>query len=405
MIALLLAPLYLLLNFYILRWLFFWAEACHGIFKSRGFRYPVAFLYGFLTFSPLSGFLITASPWRRIVRILSNYWLGTFFYILFLVLVFDFLRWITKLPVLLRYRYVSLLHSKRKTLFYSGCCVLVLVCVSSAYGILHARRLYVREYPVILNKDCDLPSLKIALIADLHLGYSTTKEQIQELTDAINLQNPDLICIAGDIFDNEYDAIENPEAVASILSRLTSRYGTYACYGNHDISEKILAGFTFSHKGEIPEDPRFRRFLKSAGIELLEDQVITIDNAFYLAGRKDPSLAKKEQGSRLSFSELSEGLDPSMPLLVMDHQPKELSEAAAAGVDLDLSGHTHGGQFFPGNLIMKFLWENPCGIQKKDSMYSVVTSGVGVWGPAMRIGTDSEVVILDVEFRDQGNGE
>lgn len=403
MIALLLAPVYLLLNYYILRWLFVWAEACHKNFKSRGFRIPATLIYGFLTFSPLSGFLITARPWHRFLRILSNYWLGTFFYILFLVLIFDFLRRITKLPVLLRYRYPAMLHASRRSMFFSGCCVLVLVCISSAYGILHAKRLYVREYPIVLEKSCGLPDLKIALVADLHLGYSTTKEQIRHLAETINRQKPDLICIAGDIFDNEYDAIKDPDAVASALSGLESRYGVYACYGNHDISEKILAGFTFSHNGSLQEDPRFKSFLQKAGIELLEDQVVTVDDAFYLAGRKDPSMAKKGQNSRRSISELTDGLDMSKPIIVMDHQPKELAEMASAGVDLDLSGHTHDGQFFPGNLIMDFLWENPCGILKKGSMYSVVTSGFGVWGPAMRIGTDSEVVILNVSFNGAPN--
>lgn len=400
MIALFLTPVYLLFNFYILRWLFTWAAVCHKSLASGYFRFLAAFIYLFLTVSPLSGFLITVKPWHRFLKVLGNYWIGTFFYILFTVLIFDFLRRITNLPFLFSFRYIAMLHSTKKSLFLAGFCVIFLICCSSMYGILHAKRLYLREYPIILERSCVEPDLKIALVADLHLGYSTTKIQIQYMADLINSQNPDLICIAGDIFDNEFDAIENPEAVASILAGLKSRYGVYACYGNHDISEKILAGFTFTPDGPLPEDSRFRSFLSAAGIRLLEDETILIDNRFYLSGRKDESKAQKEGDSRLSFPELTADLNPDLPLIVMDHQPTELSEAAAAGVDLDLSGHTHDGQIFPGNLIMKFLWENPCGILKKGSMYSVVTSGVGVWGPAMRIGTDSEVVILNVKFQE-----
>lgn len=400
MIALFLAPIYLFFNFYILRWLFTWAAVCHRNLASGYFRFLVAFIYLFLTVSPLSGFLITYKPWHRFLKVLGNYWLGTFFYILFTVLIFDFLRRITYLPFLFSFRYIAMLHSTRKSLLIAGFCVMFLICCSSLYGILHAKRIYLREYPITLETACEQPDLKIAMVADLHLGYSTTESQIQRMADLINSQTPDLVCIAGDIFDNDFDAIKNPQSVASILAGLKSRYGVYACYGNHDVSEKILAGFTFSQNKPLPEDPRFCEFLTDAGIRLLEDETVLIDDRFYLTGRKDKSKAQKEGDSHLSFSQLTEELNPDLPLIVMDHQPNELAEAAAAGVDLDLSGHTHDGQIFPGNLIMKFLWENPCGILKKEAMYSVVTSGVGVWGPAMRIGTDSEVVILNVKFRE-----
>ena len=88
----------------------------------------------------------------------------------------------------------------------------------------------------------------------------------------------------------------------------------------------------------------------------------------------------------------------SKPVLVMDNQPKQLQELADAGADIDLSGHTHDGQVFPGNLLLRLFWENPCGILKKGEMYSCVTSGIGVWGPAMRVGTDSEILMLHLTF-------
>ena len=186
--------------------------------------------------------------------------------------------------------------------------------------------------------------------------------------------------------------------MADILSGIKSRYGTYACWGNHDVSEKILAGFTFPQKETIVRDGRFTEFLHHAGITMLEDEAICINNAFYLAGRRDKDMAKKEQLPRKTFAEITEPLDPSLPIIVMDHQPGELSEASDAGVDLDLSGHTHDGQMFPANLVIHFLWENACGVLKKGSMTSIVTSGAGVWGPAMRVGTDNEVVIANVSF-------
>ena len=168
-----------------------------------------------------------------------------------------------------------------------------------------------------------------------------------------------------------------------------------SCYGNHDLDEKILAGFTFETKEERIADRRFGEFLDRAKIHLLEDDVVCIDDAFYLAGRKDPDRIRKTQETRDTPSELLTGLDQSLPVFVIDHQPSELTELAEAGADLDLGGHTHDGQLFPGNILTGLMWENACGMKKVGDMYSIVTSGVGLWGPPMRIGTKAEVVIID----------
>ena len=108
--------------------------------------------------------------------------------------------------------------------------------------------------------------------------------------------------------------------------------------------------------------------------------------------------AEKLEGGRETPEELLESLDKELPILVMDHQPRELSELSLAGADLQLSGHTHNGQLFPGNLLVALLYDNAYGLKKEGNMYSVVTSGVGVWGPGMRVGTDSEIVLINLEF-------
>ena len=91
-------------------------------------------------------------------------------------------------------------------------------------------------------------------------------------------------------------------------------------------------------------------------------------------------------------------MDLSKPVFVIDHQPKELQELADAGVDLDLCGHTHDGQTFPGNLTIRMMWENACGYLKKGDMHNIVTSGVGVFGPNMRVGTAAEICSVTVKF-------
>ena len=398
MLAVFLSPVYLLFQAYILLWLYAWADSCSPALHSLFFRIPVTVLYLFFAVSPLTGFLITKEPLHHFLRVISNYWLGTLEYILLFIITFDVIRRVTGHSFFMKYRYPAMLHTMPKNLVIFGGFAIGLILMVSIYGVLHARRVYVRQDPVVIEKSSSLPGLKIALIADLHLGYNSTKSHVRKIVDTINSQNVDLVCIAGDLFDNDYNAIKDPDKVADILSDIKSRYGTYACWGNHDVSEKILAGFTFPQKETIVRDGRFTEFLHHAGITMLEDETVCINNAFYLVGRRDKDMAKKEQLPRKTFAEITEPLDPSLPIIVMDHQPVELSEASDAGVDLDLSGHTHDGQMFPANLVVHFLWENACGVLKKGAMTSIVTSGAGVWGPAMRVGTNNEVVIANVSF-------
>ena len=113
----------------------------------------------------------------------------------------------------------------------------------------------------------EVENLHIVLAADLHLGYNVGCYQMKKMVDKINRQEPDLVVIAGDIFDNEYEALDNPDRLASILRGIKSKYGVYACYGNHDIQEETLAGFTFGDKNEKKvSDVRVDEFLEDADI-------------------------------------------------------------------------------------------------------------------------------------------
>ena len=216
--------------------------------------------------------------------------------------------------------------------------------------------------------------------------------------EKINAQDPDLVVIAGDIFDNNFDALEDPRRLAEILQGIQSTYGVYACYGNHDVDEPILAGFTFPSDKKKESDPRMDAFLETAGITLLQDEGILIQDSVYLFGRADKERPGRGIQERMTPEQITKSMDPTKPIIVIDHEPRELDELAAAGVDLDLAGHTHDGQMFPANILMKFLWENPCGYLKKDQMHSIVTSGVGLFGPNMRVGTRAEICKIHVSF-------
>ena len=395
MIAVFLSPLYILVTLYLLRWNLWWFSACGAFFRRKWFRILYSAFFLFISLSLVIAFFIREPSLKWFFKHLSNYWLGTLLYITLAVVLSDIIR-----IVLLHCSRVNKikLHS-RKTFVICGGLVIAVILSLSTYGIIHARDLKIRQYDISINKSCETGDLKVVLIADLHMGYSIGHRYIEHMVEKINALEPDLICIAGDIFDNDYDALDDPEAITAALKSLNSTYGTYACWGNHDIDEKILAGFTFGSKKDLTDDIRMAKLLDEAGISLLNDESVCIEDSFYLAGRRDIDRVKKIEHTRKTPEELTEGLDLTKPLLVMDHQPRQLDELAAAGAEAQLSGHTHNGQLFPGNLLIHLFWENPYGLEKIGNMYSIVTSGVGIWGPDMRIGTDSEIVEINVHFQ------
>ena len=139
-------------------------------------------------------------------------------------------------------------------------------------------------------------------------------------------------------------------------------------------------------------------FLSDAGIQLLRDEGVLIAGSFYLYGRADAQRPGVGISERKSPQEITQDMDKTRPIIVIDHQPRELAALAAAGVDIDLCGHTHDGQMFPGNLIVRPFWENFYGYLQKGSMHNIVTSGVGLFGPNMRVGTKAEICSITVHF-------
>ena len=395
MIAIFLAPLYILFCLYILRWGIRYMGACHHLFQSSLMRVMICLLYGFVALSLLTSFLMPLSELQRLIKRISNYWLGTVLYILPIIAIADVFRTVLKR---INFPGKEILFSQGGFVVVGTILILIVAGVSVA-GIYGARNIRTTTYNVKVEKKAgNLRTLRVALVADLHLGYSIGTWHMEQMVERVNTLEPDLIVIAGDIFDNEYEALETPEELIKILSGMKSRYGVYACYGNHDIEEKILAGFTFSGKNEKMSDPRMDEFLEKAGIRLLADEEVLIDDSFYLYGRPDYERPGRGIAVRKSPEEITDGMDKNLPILMIDHEPRELQELADAGVDVDLCGHTHDGQMFPGNFTIHFFWENPCGYLQKGNMHNIVTSGIGVFGPYMRVGTKSEICDISINF-------
>lgn len=394
MIFLFLLPFYLGVSSYMMFRFFYWMKHCNHRFNWLRFKVPFAVVYLFMALSPVIAFLLPKSAVAIVIRRISTYWIGIMLYSLLYVVLFDLLRLIAK-------------HTKLKnTLLFSrgsvisiGSVVVACAVATCLYGIFNARNIKVNEYSVTVNKSCGSDKhLKAVLVADLHMGYAIGVDHITNMVEKINQQDADIVIIAGDIFDNSYDGMDDPEGIKAQLKSIKSKYGVYAVYGNHDIDEKILMGFTFDWGGKQLHNEKMTSFMKECNIKLINDESVLINDEFYLVGRRDTDKPGTEDGTRAEISELTKDLDKTKPIFVLSHEPDELQKTADAGADIDFSGHTHDGQLFPGNLTIGLFWENPCGMIKKDNMYSIVTSGVGVYGTFMRVGTDAEICSVDIDF-------
>lgn len=394
MIFLFLLPFYLGVSSYMMFRFFYWMKHCNHRFNWLRFKVPFAVVYLFMALSPVIAFLLPKSAVAIVIRRISTYWIGIMLYSLLYVVLFDLLRLIAK-------------HTKLKnTLLFSrgsvisiGSVVVACAVATCLYGIFNARNIKVNEYSVTVNKSCGSDKhLKAVLVADLHMGYAIGVDHITNMVKKINQQDADIVIIAGDIFDNSYDGMDDPEGIKAQLKSIKSKYGVYAVYGNHDIDEKILMGFTFDWGGKQLHNEKMTNFMKECNIKLINDESVLINDEFYLVGRRDTDKPGTEDGTRAEISELTKDLDKTKPIFVLSHEPDELQKTADAGADIDFSGHTHDGQLFPGNLTIGLFWENPCGMIKKDNMYSIVTSGVGVYGTFMRVGTDAEICSVDIDF-------
>lgn len=394
MIFLFLLPFYLGVSSYMMFRFFYWMKHCNHRFNWLRFKVPFAVVYLFMALSPVIAFLLPKSAVAIVIRRLSTYWIGIMLYSLLYVVLFDLLRLIAK-------------HTKLKnTLLFSrgsvisiGSVVVACAVATCLYGIFNARNIKVNEYSVTVNKSCGSDKhLKAVLVADLHMGYAIGVDHITNMVEKINQQDADIVIIAGDIFDNSYDGMDDPEGIKAQLRSIKSKYGVYSVYGNHDIDEKILMGFTFDWGGKQLHSEKMTNFMKECNIKLINDESVLINDEFYLVGRRDTDKPGTEDGTRAEISELTKDLDKTKPIFVLSHEPDELQKTADAGADIDFSGHTHDGQLFPGNLTIGLFWENPCGMIKKDNMYSIVTSGVGVYGTFMRVGTDAEICSVDIDF-------
>jgi uncharacterized protein len=258
----------------------------------------------------------------------------------------------------------------------AGWVVIGVVAASFIVGFINARVIRMKRLSIDIAKRADKKQLKVLVASDLHLGVMNGIRRTKYYVDKINEQQPDLVLIPGDIMDGPLAPVERRK-LGEILAQMRSKHGVYAVTGNHEYIGSV--------------EPSVR-YLEQFGITFLRDEVTEVAGV-QIVGREDRS-----NRYRKPFAELITELDRTKPIVMLDHQPFHLEEAEQAGVDLQLSGHTHHGQFWPINLITSRIYEVSWGYKQKGSTHVYVSCGAGTWGPPVRIGSRSEMIVMDIAF-------
>ena len=356
------------------------------IFSWLKLRFPKIkkVIYWPIYFSFIGSFIVSnfiSVYWiAKPLAVIGYYWLGLFAYLLMALLIVELIRllsWIRIVPK----AFVQSKKVKQRT----GTIIAILIAITLIYGSVHTKNITVATYEVEIDKSVDdLSELNVVMMSDLHFGYMYDVKAAEKWVEKVNALNPDIVLIPGDIFDGDMHTFANQKETAAALRALDTTYGVFASLGNHD------AG---------PHFDEMRAFCKDAGFILLEDEAMPIDDRFYVAGMKDASPIGAQGTTRQPIADVVREVDHKKPILLLDHQPNFLDEAKNAGVDLVVSGHTHRGQIFPGRFLTNQLNEANYGYYQKDTLHAIVTSGIATWGPPIRIGTDAEIVQIQIRFK------
>jgi uncharacterized protein len=237
------------------------------------------------------------------------------------------------------------------------------------------------QVPIRLRRlDSAFNGFRIAVVSDIHLGPLSGRAHTERIVGMINETAPDLVAIVGDVVDG---TVEELGPAAEPLRDLASREGTFFVTGNHEY---------------FVEDPySWLRELERLGVQPLRNENTAIRRgtaAFDLVGVND--IQGESRSDAPDFDRALSGLNSSRPTILLAHQPILVEEAAARGVDLQLSGHTHGGQMWPFHYIVRLAQPSLAGLSMVDRTQLYVTRGAGFWGPPVRIGAPPDITVLSL---------
>lgn len=308
-------------------------------------------------------------------------WFAAMLYFIIFILLFDIIRLIAGSLSL----YPAIITANWAIVKAISLAVAIIVTITlMIVGNHNANNLKVREVVIDVEKQVPgMDELNIAFASDIHLGHIIGEKHLTKIITQIQNLKPDIILFPGDLVDEELQPVIQKN-LGRLFTTLSAPYGIYAVTGNHEYIGGANAAV---------------EYLSKFNIRFLRDSTVLINNAFYLAGREDLSMSGFTGTKRKSLNQLLSKADTALPVILMDHQPINLTEAVQNQVDLQISGHTHHGQMWPLNYATERIFKLSWGYKKIENSHFYVSSGAGTWGPHVRIGNQPEIVHIKMRFR------
>lgn len=272
-------------------------------------------------------------------------------------------------------------------IYRSGVIAAVITIVIFSYGYHNMHHIVRTGYQISTEKAIRSEGYRLVVLSDLHYGISLDNEELSEVAERISNENPDAVILDGDIVDENTTVMQIQDAFA-ILGSISSKYGIYYVYGNHDTSNYSNA--------PLYSVEQLDSVIRQAGIRILDDSTAEINDDLVLIGRADKGDGDRD---RKGIDDLVSQLDSKKEWIVLDHQPIEYAQVEQAGADMIISGHTHAGQIWPAGTLSKLFRINELnyGHKKIGDMDAIVTAGIAGWGYPIRTEKHSEYIVIDIQ--------
>jgi len=249
----------------------------------------------------------------------------------------------------------------------------------NTYGYFEAKNIRTEHITITSTKiPASAGRIRVVQISDVHIGLIVRNERLKEIVEAVKKAEPDILVSTGDLVDGQLNNLEEP---SRLLRELQPRYGKFAINGNHEF---------FAGIGQAVA------FMRDTGFVVLRGEGLNVAGVINIAGVDDPVGARFGLSKEISEKTMLSELPGQYFTLFLKHQPV-VNGSAAGAFDLQLSGHTHGGQIFPFNLITKLVFPFHTGfftLQNNSHLY--VSKGAGTWGPPIRFLSPPEITVIDL---------
>ena len=334
-------------------------------------RSVLAFALIVLSFSFVASALLSFRFTNAFVRAfytLASCWMGVLNFLVWAAC----LCWLIALPI----HWVNAKGEAQARLWVAGV-LFALALIASCYGIINARRIRERSLTIALpNLPDSWHGRKALLMSDLHLGHVNGAGLARRIVTIAKRHNPEVIFVAGDMYDGSRI---DPARLAAPLFGLKPPLGIYFCGGNHE---------------EFGDEAGYVAALHAGGVNVLHNELGDVDGV-QIAGVRytDTTYPLRLRGILEKMR-----VDRSRTAILLNHVPNRLPLVEQAGFNLQLSGHTHGGQIFPFTWVTRRAFGRfTSGLQQFGGLQVLTSTGVGTWGPPMRVGTASEVILITFE--------